>query len=103
MSEKQIGPLDVEEIKVVRFEFVAELAPTATLSSAAVAVTLTYGTDAAPAGLLVGSPLIQGTDVLQQVTGVGRTVGATYHLRARVVDDSGNTHVVAADLPVKRL
>lgn len=102
MSEK-IGPLDLEEIKVVRFEFAKELPAEGVLQSAAVAVTVIYGTDATPAGLCVGLPVVQGSDVLQRVTGAGRTANAIYHLRCRAVDDDGQAHVVAADLTVKRL
>jgi hypothetical protein len=103
MNVEKIGPLDAEESKAIRFDFSKEAADAATLETAAVEVAMAYGADDTPADLLVNAPVILGKDVVQQVTGAGRTVGATYHVRCRVTDSDGYTHVLAADLPVKRL
>jgi hypothetical protein len=103
MNSQEIGPLDAEEDKIVRFDFSKESAAAATLNTALVEVSMKYGADSTPDQLLVGLAVIVGKDVVQQVRGAGRTVNATYHLRCRVTDSDGYTHVLAADLPVKRL
>lgn len=98
---KKVGPLDVDEEKVLRFRFVDELPSGNTLQSAAVTVDLKFGTDATPASLLVGAASIDGSDVLQRVR--GRAAGAGYHLRCQATDDNGQKHVIACDLDTKRL
>jgi hypothetical protein len=105
MITQAIGPLDLEEIKIVRFDFDAELPATGVVLTTAVTVSMKKGVDATPQALAVGAPVIagDGRSVMQRVSGAGRTDKAIYHLRCRSVDDDGEAHVIAANLTVEGL
>lgn len=92
---------DFEEVKVLRFDFSGELEAGQTITLAERNVTLTAGVDATPEALLLGDPLVLGTEVLQRIT--AGAPDATYHIRARATDGSGLVHVMAADLLVVRM
>lgn len=95
----EIGPIDPQEIKLVTFTFVNELAG-AELSSATVSCTVvTGGADPTPANLLIGEPDISGTDVKQRVH--GGINGITYRLRAQASDNVGNVHVIKTRMLVR--
>lgn len=92
-----IGPIDLEEVKVVVLDFDGEMEPTETLSSVVVSCTLSKGVDANPEMVLVGLPQIVGRQALQRVR--GRVVGCLYALRGKGTGDGGLVHVVKALLP----
>jgi hypothetical protein len=93
-----VGPKDPEETKVVRFSFASELETGATLASAQMSITAVSGIDYTPAALLLGGPVIVGSDVLQRVQ--GGLDGVTYQLRVKANDNTGLVHVVSAQLLV---
>ena len=95
---KEIGPIEIGEIKTVWFDFTSEKPDTATLAAPTVTVTVVRGTDASPASVKYGPAAVNGNYVTQQVRpGV---VGCSYKLTALVNDSSGNTHRVDAQLRV---
>lgn len=101
MNNDPLGPKDPEEIKVMKFPFARELNGGTIASVTSVTVATHTGTDATPSAVLLGAAVVSGTDVLQRVqAGVD---GVTYKLRAKVVDNAGNVHVVADTLRVATL
>jgi len=93
-----IGPLEVGEIKDVRFDFSTEAASSTTLSAPTVTCAVLDGTDASPSAVLSGSPTVSGKEVVQRIQpGV---VGCTYKLNAFVSDSSGLRHHIAAKVSV---
>jgi len=94
-----IGPIDIEELRPVFFDFSGELKPGETLASVtAIEVTTQAGTDPTPANLLNGSPVINGAMVQQMVKPTINSV--SYHLRAVAMTSLGSQIVVAANLRV---
>ena len=98
MSYTSIGPKDAAETKIVEFPFANELGAGETIASVTVLISVSSGTDAAPASMLSSAAVTSGASVLQRIT--GGIVGVTYHLRAIVTANTGTVHVVAADLKV---
>lgn len=95
---KEIGPIEVGEIKTVWFDFSSEKPATATLASAAITVTVLQGTDASPTNVKLGPAAVNGNYVTQQVRpGV---VGCRYKLVALATDSDGNIHRVVTQLRV---
>jgi len=93
-----IGPLEVGEIKEVRFDFSTEAASATTLSAPTVTCVVLDGVDASPSAILSGSPTVSGKDVVQRIQpGV---VGCTYKLHAFATDSSGLRHHIAAKMSV---
>ena len=76
---RRFPQLDPAARRVLAFNLAADLAPGDSLSSAIVVPTLQAGTDATPAELLVGQPVIQGVRVLQLAN--GRADGNAYTLK----------------------
>lgn len=102
-DKKPLGPIHQGEIKVLTFPFADELAAQGTNLTLTLAfpcsVTPVSGQDANAALMLVGDPVISGTEVKQRVQpGVS---GVIYKLRARAQDDAGNRHVVDLLLAVE--
>ena len=94
----KIGPLEIGEKKLARFDFASEVAPDAVLTIIGVVCTLLEGVDANPSNVLWGTATVQGLEVLQPIQpGIAR---CTYKLRATVQDDQGFRHVVSAELAV---
>lgn len=94
-----IGPIDIEEIRPVFFDFSGELKTGETLTSVApLEVTVQSGTDPTPANLLSGSAVISGAMVQQMVKPTIN--GVSYHLRAVAATSLGSQLVVAANLRV---
>lgn len=94
-----LGPKFTDEIKVVKFPFAVELNGAAIAVAAATTCTVLVGTDASAGAMVLGVATVVGTDVLQRVqNGVD---GNTYRLRAKVTDNAGNVHVIAARMQVK--
>lgn len=91
-----IGPIEVGEIKTVRFDFTSEVPDAAVLSNPSVTVALVAGVDASPGDFLFGAPTVLGKEVLQVVRCL--TAGATYRLSALVSDDSGDRHKISAKI-----
>jgi hypothetical protein len=97
MSE-EIGPLEIGEIKSARFEFAPEAGEGVTLSLPTVTCVVLSGVDASPAAVLVGSPTVVGTTVVQKIQpGV---VGCVYKLNAFVSDSSGLRHHISTKFRV---
>ena len=93
-----VGPLEVGEIKAVTFDFSTEAVASAVLITPSVSVVVIDGTDASPASILQGTPVISGLLVTQLVKpGV---VGCKYKLNAFVSDTSGQRHHVPAYMTV---
>ena len=86
---------DPAESVVVEFAFDGELVA---IDSAVVAVTLVAGIDATPAALIVGLPQIQGTSVLQRIS--GGVVDANYRLLCTATRGA-DVRVRAGVLPVR--
>jgi hypothetical protein len=84
------GPIELDEIKLVKFNFLDEAGEGAVLSSPSVVCTTHKGVDAGPAAVLVGVPTVVGSEVHQKIQpGI---VGVTYKLRATVMDSAGLKH-----------
>lgn len=95
---KTVGPLEIGELKTVWFDFTTEAESTVTLNTPVVRCAVLDGTDALPDNVKVGSPLVNGLYVTQQVQpGVS---GCTYKLCATCIDSGGNKHSVACRLKV---
>lgn len=93
----ELGPIEVGEVKAVRFDFSGE-AGTATLLSPVVSCTVLKGTDPNPDNVLVSIPTVDGMCVVQLIQpGV---VGCTYRLRALVLDSAGLRHGITEQLRV---
>ena len=86
---------DPAESVVVEFAFDGELAA---IDSAVVAVTLAAGTDATPAALLDGALQIQGTSVLQRIS--GGVADANYRLHCTATHGE-DVRVRAGIIPVR--
>jgi hypothetical protein len=88
---------DPAETVTVTFDFSA-LTPSP--AAPAVSVLQVGGTqDANPAALLLGSPVIMGAKVLQQIT--GGLDGATYDLRCEATATDGSVYVLSGWLAVQ--
>jgi len=92
---------DPSETKQAIFEFDTELGPDETIASATVEVALLRGTDASPADVLSGLPVVNNTlkEVWQVVT--GGQIGADYELRCLAIGSTGLRHLVVGILPVR--
>lgn len=94
-----IGPIDIEELRPLFFDFSGELKPGETLATVtAIEVTTQAGTDPTPANLLNGSPVISGAMVEQMIKPV--ITGVSYHFRAVAMTNLGSQLVVAGNLRV---
>jgi hypothetical protein len=92
-----IGPLDFDEIKIVRFDFSTET-DAAAIGTPVVTCALLDGIDASPGAVLYGSPIVSGFYVTQLVrSGV---VGCVYKLRATCIDSDGAKHGVSGRLKI---
>lgn len=94
---KRLPYIDFQESVVVSFNF-AKVAESISLVMNPTAK-LVRGKDTTPSAVLVGNAEISGTSVLQRVKGNG--LKADYSLRCTVMDESGDTLVLAAILPVR--
>lgn len=93
-----VGPIEIGEIKAVKFDFSSEAAAGVTLSLPDVDCDVWKGVDATPGSVLVGLPAVSGLFVVQMVQpGV---VGCTYKLTALVTDSSGLRHKMSTLLEV---
>lgn len=98
MANVNVGPLELDEIKTVVFDFSSEVDDGIVLNTPTVTVTVLDGTDASPSSVKQGVPAINGQYVTQQVKpGV---VGVHYKLRCTVLDQNGNKHGVTAHMKV---
>jgi hypothetical protein len=97
----RLDPKDVAEVDVVTFDFTLVLNTGETISSAVATSEVYAGTDALPAGFLLGAAQIQGLQVLQQIQ--AGTVGAEYLLRCTIVTSGGRTLVLSALIQVIRI
>lgn len=93
----KLGPLETDEIKMLRFDFTSEAGPGATLSSPEVTCTTYEGVDPAPA-VKIGAPTVVGSEVHQKVQGT--LAGVTYKVRATVSDSDGLRHGITGYLEV---
>lgn len=85
-----------DEIKVLTVPLDAELEAAESISAATFTVTVLRGTDATPAGVLVGTAQVVGRDVLQRVQ--WQAPGVVYELRCKVTGSTGLRHVVVGRL-----
>lgn len=94
-----IGPLEMDEVKAVRFDFSKEVSTGATLQGTpTVTVSVVSGVDNNPSAVLFSPAVVSGREVVQVVhPGV---VGCKYKLRATVGDSTGLTHGMSAYLQV---
>jgi len=92
------SPKDPAEAIFYGIDFAALLATGETISSATVALRVTKGTDLAPAAMLSGSAVIDGSAVKQKLT--GGVAGAVYQLGISIVTSNGQTFVEAAPLQI---
>jgi hypothetical protein len=98
MSITTIGPLEVDEVKIVRFDFSTEAEEAAGITTPVVTCVLLDGTDASPSAVMFGAPSVNGKFVIQIVKpGV---VGCFYKLRATCLDSDGAKHGMTAHLRV---
>ena len=93
-----IGPLEIGEIKAIRFDFTAEAGVNAILSLPSVTCVVVYGTDPAASSVCSGAPTIDGLFVVQKV--IPGVAGCSYKLKAFATDDSGLRHGISAKLDV---
>lgn len=95
---RRFPQLDPAARRVLAFNFAADLAPGDSLSSATVAPTLQAGTDATPADLLVGQPVIEGARVLQLAA--GRADGNAYTLKCITSTTGGEILTLTAVITI---
>lgn len=89
-----------ESLLVATFAYANELQAGESIASAAITCTVLSGTDPSPASMLVGSPQISGSNVLQNFS--GGVDGVTYTLRCvATMSPTGRVLVRAATLPVR--
>ena len=69
-----------------------------TISSASCTVQVKDGSDSNPSAILVGSPAISGSQVVQRIT--GGLDGTTYRLEMTVTTSSTNVYTLVGDLSV---
>lgn len=97
MSTTTIGPLELDEIKIVRFDFSTET-DALSIGTPIVTCALLDGVDASPSAVLYGSPIVNGLYVTQHVKpGVS---GCFYKLRATCIDSDGAKHGMSCHLKV---
>jgi len=99
MENTPLGPKDPEEIKVLKFGFARELAGASIALVQSVTPSVYKGTDPNPSAVLLGTPVVSGTDVLVRMQGGLHGVG--YKWRVKVTDSNGNVHVVTDWVLVK--
>lgn len=99
MSRTLWANKDPEEKLVASFDFASEIDAGESIQSVLITCTLVSGSDASPASVLNGSPVISGTNVLQPFQ--GGVDGCTYTLRCAASLSSGRVLVLAATLPVR--
>ena len=101
MKNEPMGIKDPEEIKVISFPFARALNG-ATIALVNYVTPTTYkGTDLTPGNVVLGIPVVSGTDVLQRMqAGVD---GAAYKWRVKVTDSAGNVHVMTDWVTVETL
>ena len=75
--------------KKVTFNFISELAPGETISTATVAATVWSGNDPTPSGIVSGAASISGTTVTQTIT--GGVIGTIYKLLCTITTSAGQT------------
>ena len=96
-----LGEKDVEETKLVVFDFSSELESGETISTFTRSVVVLQGVDSSPDSVFSGAAVISGHEVLQRVT--AGVEGVQYHFRGRAVGNTGLAHVVSGDMRVVRL
>lgn len=94
----KVGPIQTGEEKPVSFPFVDE-GISGSIVSAVVTIALEAGTDPDFADVKVGSPVIDGTNVYQQV--VYQQPDAVYLLQCTATDTAGNDHTISVYLTSK--
>ncbi len=87
-------PLDPQARRVLAFSFLKDLSPGDSIVSATVNPTLASGADSSPGGVLVGSPVTQGTLVMQMAT--GREAGNAYVLKCLATTAGGEVLTLSA-------
>lgn len=96
---KTIGPIEVGEIKAVRFDFSGEITDSnAALTLPSVAISVLDGVDPTPTSALIAPAYIDGTDVVQLVQ--ASNVGVTYKLRAWLTEGGQLRHGIPTKLAV---
>jgi hypothetical protein len=96
-----IGPIDVDEIKLIVAKFPARDLGTAVVVSAQWFCEVAAGEDAGAAGRLTGPSIIEPNAVKRRVEGA--VLGATYNIRCVATDSAGLKHVAAGLLSAVRL
>jgi hypothetical protein len=86
------------ETVLIPFDFISRLDPVETISSPSLLATTFSGTDANPALILSGSPVILGSVVTQKIS--GGTVGATYNILCTVNTSLGQILQLATFIAV---
>jgi hypothetical protein len=86
------------ENELFTFDFSPILGTTETISSASCTIQVKDGTDANPSAIKVGSPAINGSLVVQRVS--GGLNGVTYRLEMTVTTSLTNVYTLVGDLPV---
>lgn len=95
---RRFPQLDPAARRVLAFNFGADIAPGDSLSSTTVTPTLQAGTDATPAELLIGQPVIQGARVLQMAA--GRDHGNAYTLKCIASTTGGEILTLSAVITI---
>ncbi len=96
----RIGPKDPQEIKTVIFDFTNQIG-TNTLNSATVGVSVLSGSDPFPDSICNGSPTVSATPYVRQRV-VGGVLGVSYKLTCVATDNTGDKHLVSAEMDVAR-
>lgn len=87
---KVVGPLELGEIKAIRFDFSEDADIATTLLTPVTSIALLGGVDASPGSVKSGSPTIDGKEVVQLV--VPGVAGCSYKVSCFVQDSSGLRH-----------
>lgn len=100
MGVQNLGPLDLDEVKLLRFDFSSDSAVSATaiLSVPTVTVQTYRGSDATPNAIKDGAAVVSGLTVVQRVK--PGLVGVIYKIRVTVLDNSGQVHGITGLLEV---
>lgn len=80
------------------FDFISQLKPAETITSASVACTVWTGIDSSPQSMVSGSASISGTEVTQLI--IGGIAGNIYRLNCTAITSLGQHLVLTGYLPV---
>lgn len=95
-----IGPIEVGELKLLKFNGSSEMEPGETIASVSRQIRLIAGDDTNPASHFVGAAAVSGQLVLQRFEATAAMRGNRYEVSMLITDGSGLVHRIDAELAV---